>query len=85
MGYTQGYKNTAHQKRAVINPFFSNFVSSFKGKNNSENIFKLKTQDVSNDKYLKLYRLQSDLVDHNQDILKTTLIFLIIVMIFSKC
>ena len=76
MGYTQGYKNTsASKKSGNKSHFFSNFVSSFKGKNNSENIFKLKTQDVSNDKYLKLYRLQSDLVDHNQDILENYIDF----------
>ena len=76
MGYTQGYKNTsASKKSGNKSHFFSNFVSSFKGKNNSENIFKLKTQDVSNDKYLKLYRIQSDLVDYNQDILENYIDF----------
>ena len=27
--------------------------------------FKFKVQEVSNDKYLKLYKLDSDLVDYN--------------------
>ncbi len=76
MGYTQGYKNTsASKKSGNKSHFFSNFVSSFKGKNDSENIFKLKTQHVSNDKYLKLYRIQSDLVDYNQDILESSIDF----------
>ena len=75
-GYTQGYKNTsATKKSGNKSHFFSNFISSFKGKNNSENIFKLQTQDVSNDKYLKLYRIQSDLVDYNQDILENYIDF----------
>jgi LPS-assembly protein len=76
MGYTQGYKNTsATKKSGEKSHFFSNFVSLFKGKNNSENIFKFRTQDVSNDKYLKLYRINSDLVDYNQDILENYIDF----------
>ncbi len=76
MGYTQGYKETsASKKKGEKSHFFSNFVSLFKGKNNSENIFKFKTQDVSNDKYLKLYRIKSDLVDYNQDILENYIDF----------
>lgn len=76
MGYTQGYKKTdALKKSGNKSHFFSNFISNFRGENNSENIFKLKTQNVSNDKYLKLYRIKTDLVDYNQDILENYLDF----------
>ncbi len=76
VGHTQGYKNTsATKKSGEKSHFFSNFVSLFQGKNNSENIFKFQTQKVSNDKYLKLYRIKSDLVDYNQDILESAIDF----------
>ena len=76
MGYTQGYKKTDTLKKSGNKShFFSNFISNFRGKNNSENIFKFKTQNVSNDKYLKLYRIKTDLVDYNQDILENYLDF----------
>ena len=54
--------------------FFSQFTRSFKGKNNSDNI-KLSVQDVSNDKYLKLYRIQSNLVDYKEDTLESGINF----------
>ena len=34
--------------------------------------FKIKFQDVSNDKYLKLYKIKSNLVDYNQDTLENS-------------
>ena len=36
---------------------------------------KLKVQEVSNDKYLKLYKLESDLVDHNKQTLENSIDF----------
>ena len=38
-------------------------------------LFKFKTQHVSNDKYLKLYKIKSNLVDYNQDTLENSLDF----------
>ena len=55
---------------------FSKFITNFKGKNNSENSFGLTYQDVSNDKYLKLYKISSNLVDYNQDTLENSINFL---------
>jgi len=76
MGYTEGYKkNSATKKEGDKSHFFSNFISTFKGKNNSENIFKFQSQIVSEDKYLKLYRIKSDLIDYNQDVLENYLDF----------
>ena len=53
---------------------FTNFIKDFSGKNNS-NILQLKTQNISQDKYLKLYRIKSNLADYNQDTLENSLDF----------
>ena len=75
-GYTEGYKKTsASKKSGNKSHFYSNFVKLFESNNNSESLLKIKTQNVTNDKYLKLYRVQSDLVDYNQDILENYLDF----------
>ena len=55
--------------------FFSKFVKNFKGKDDSANSLSISLQTVSNDKYLKLYKLKSNLVDFNQDTLQTSLDF----------
>ena len=76
MGYTDGYKKTSSIKRAGDKShFFSEIVSSFSGKNGSENSLTIKNQHVSNDKYLKLYRIKSNLVDYNQDNIENSLSF----------
>jgi LPS-assembly protein len=63
-GYTDGYKKTSNTKKpGNKSHFFSQFVKNFKGNDNSETTFKLTTQDVSNDKYLKLYKLKSNLIN----------------------
>ena len=75
-GYTEGYKkNTLKKKAGEKSHFFSKFVKSFKGKNNSENILSFSIQDTSNDKYLKLYKIKSNLVDYNKDTLESTFNF----------
>ena len=75
-GYTEGYKKTSSTKQpGHKSHFFSKFIKNFKGKNNSENSFQLSLQEVSNDKYLKLYKIQSTLVDYNADTLQNTLDF----------
>ena len=73
-GYTEGYKKTSPSKKAgEKSHFFSKLTKSFKGKNNSENTIDLKIQDVSNDKYLKLYKIDSNLVDYNVDTLENSI------------
>ena len=75
-GYTKGYKNSSTTKKSGDKShFFSKFVKNFNGKNNSENNFSIKTQQVSNNKYLKLYRIKSSLADYNQDTLENSLNF----------
>ena len=75
-GFTEGYKKTsATKKEGDKSHFFSKFVKNFKGKNNSENSFGLEVQHVSNDKYLKLYKIKSNLVDYNNDTLESYINF----------
>ncbi len=75
-GYTEGYKKTsATKKSGEKSHFFSEFVKSFSGKKESQNNLVVKTQDVSNDKYLKLYRIKSNLVDYNQDTIENSINF----------
>ena len=75
-GFTEGYKKTSKTKKAGDKThFFSKFVKNFKGKNNSENSLSFSVQNVSDDKYLKLYKLKSDLIDYNTDILENSLNF----------
>ena len=59
----------------VTNLIFSKFIKSFKGKNNSDNTLNITLQDVSDDKYLKLYKINTNLVDYNADTLENTIDF----------
>ena len=71
-GYTEGYKKTNRTKKeGEKSHFFSKFTKNFIGKNNSKNTLDISYQDVSNDKYLKLYKIKSKLVDYNTDTLKS--------------
>ena len=54
---------------------FSKFIKNFKPDNGSERILELTLQDVSNDKYLKLYKIKSDLVDYDTNTLKNSVSF----------
>ena len=75
-GYTEGYKkNTLKKKAGEKSHLFSKFVKSFKGRNNSKNILSFTVQDTSNDKYLKLYKIKSNLVDYNKDTLESSFNF----------
>ncbi len=75
-GYTEGYKKTsATKKSGEKSHFFSKFVKNFKGKNNSDNNIELTVQDVSNDKYLKLYRIKSNLVEYEIDTIENSFAF----------
>ena len=75
-GYTEGYKKTSETKKAGDKShFFSKFIKNFKGKNNSDNTLNITLQDVSDDKYLKLYKINTNLVDYNADTLENTIDF----------
>ena len=50
-------------------------MKNFTGKEGSENSLNISVQNVSNDKYLKLYKIKSNLVDYNKDTLESSLEF----------
>ena len=75
-GFTEGYKKTTSTKKAgEKSHFFSKFVKNFTGEDGSKKSFSLSIQDVSNDKYLKLYKIKSNLVDYNKDTLESSINF----------
>ena len=75
-GYTKGYKRTNAKKQAGDKShFFSKFTKNFNWKKNSQNELDIVFQDVSNDKYLKLYKLDSILVDHGTNTLENSIKF----------
>lgn len=74
-GYTQGYKKeTAKKKKGDKSHLFSNFEKSFYNDENESNI-KFKLQHVSDKKYLKLYKIDSNLVDYNTGTLENSFNF----------
>ena len=75
-GYTEGYKKNIDKKNSGNRShFFSNFVKEFENSDDSKSTLSLSVQDTSNDKYLKLYKIKSNLVDYEQDNLESTLSF----------
>ena len=64
-GYTQGYKNSSALKQlGDKSHFFSRFVKKFQHNDTKESNLEINLQEVSNKKYLKLYRIKSNLVDN---------------------
>ena len=75
-GYTEGYnKTSATKKPGQKSHLFAKFLKNVKGGNNSENNIEASFQDVSNDKYFKLYKIESNLVDYNTDVLENSIAF----------
>jgi LPS-assembly protein len=74
-GYTGGYEKTNNKKKAGDKfHFFSKYVKNFKV-NESDNNFELSVQNVSNNKYLKLYKIKSNLVEYETNTLENTFNF----------
>jgi len=74
-GYTGGYKKaSATKKTGDKSHFFSKFVKNFKTEN-SDNNLELSLQNVSNNKYLKLYKIKSNLVSYEDDTLENSFNF----------
>ncbi|MDC0943022.1 hypothetical protein OAR49_00090 [Pelagibacteraceae bacterium] len=75
-GFTEGYKKTNSSKKGGDKShFFAKYIKNFTSKKNSENNLSISFQDVSNDKYLKLYKIKSNLVDYNIDTLESSINF----------
>mgnify|MGYP001278671908 CR=1 FL=1 len=75
-GFTEGYKKTsASKKSGDKSHFFSKFTKNFTGKNDSDNNLNISIQTVSNDKYLQLYKIKTDLIDYNEKTLESSIEF----------
>ena len=75
-GYTKGYKTTSPTKRkGEKSHIFAKFNKIFKSDSGSENTLNISLQKVSDDKYLKLHKIKTSLVDFNNDILESALNF----------
>ena len=73
-GYSEGYRKASGKiNSGKRHHFFSNFIKNFKGKNDSENSLKISVQNVSDNKYLKLYKINSNLVDYSKDTLENSI------------
>ncbi len=75
-GYTDGYKkNSNNEKSGNRSHFFSYFTKNFENETDSKSTLTISLQDTSNDKYLKLYKIKSNLVDYEKDSLESYLNF----------
>ena len=74
-GYTKGYKKYWEKKVGEKSHFFSKFVKNFNN-GNSESTLSVSLQDVSNDKYIKLYKIDSKLVDKETETLENSIDFI---------
>ena len=70
-GYTEGYKNTSDtKKQGDKSHFFAKFFKEFSDNEKRTSDLEINLQDVSHRKYLKLYRIESDLVDYETNTLE---------------
>ena len=75
-GFTEGYKKSTSTKRpGEKSHIFAKFEKTFFGNDDSENNLEISIQDSSDDKYLKLYKIKSNLVDYNIDTLNSSIKF----------
>ncbi len=73
-GFTEGYKKISKTKKeGDKSHFFGKLISNFEKDNDSESSLIITTQTVSDDKYLKLYKIKSNLADYNKDTLENSL------------
>ena len=72
-GFTEGYKkDTNNKKKGDKSHFFFNFSNNF-NTDDFESSLSVDLQHVSNDKYLKLYKINSNLVEYSTNSLKNTI------------
>jgi len=72
--YTEGYKTTTSKKTSGSrNHVFANFRHNFLEKENSYSDLEINLQHVSNDTYLKVHDIKTELVESDQDVLKNEL------------
>ena len=70
-GYTEGYKKTTSKKRAGDKShFFANYLKNFETSDNINSEIEVNLEHVSNKKYLKLYKIESNLIDYETSVLE---------------
>ena len=70
-GYSKGYKNISDTKKpGDKSHFFAKFFKEFSDNDIKTSDFEINLQDVSHRKYLKLYRIKSDLIDYETNTLE---------------
>ena len=75
-GYTAGYKKgTSKKPKGDKNHLFARFEKKFLFSEERENLLNLNVQHVSNDKYLKLYKIDSQIIDYETNVLENSLDF----------
>ena len=71
-GISEGFKKTSSTKKAGgKSHFFSKFTKKFNFNKNSIGNLDISIQNVSDDNYLKLYKIESSLADYNKDNLES--------------
>ena len=75
-GYTEGFKRSSKTKKSGDKShIFTNFLKNFDSSDNINNNLEVNLQHVSNKKYLKLYKIDSKLVDYETEVLENYLDF----------
>lgn len=76
-GYSEGYKSNSKKniRGGDRSHFFARLNTKFKTNNSNENNLELNLQQVSDKKYLKLYRIDSNLVNYETNTLENTIEF----------
>ncbi len=70
-GYTEGYKKTSKTKKVGNKSHvFVNFLKDFDTSNKISNNLEINLQHVSDKKYLKLYKIDSELIDYEAEVLE---------------
>ena len=70
-GYTKGYKNLSSTKRSGDKShLFSRYVKRFDNDGRNQSNLEINIENISNKKYLKLYRIDSNLVNYETNTLE---------------
>ena len=66
-------KTKFQKKSGNKSHFFSSFTKNLNFNDGGKGFLNVKTQGVTNDKYLKLYKLKTDLIDYNNQTLENSI------------
>ncbi len=76
LGYSEGFRESEKSKKVGDRShLFAKYIKNFRSNNGSENTFELSLQNVSDDKYLKLYKIKSNLASYETETLENSLNF----------